>query len=305
MRNRQILNHTLSLTSLQELMGELVTSPLENGSMREASAVGRDVREIAFELIKPSEKMTSFERLEVYNQQYWYRVLDSLKDDFPGLNALLGDQAFEELCVSYLGEHRSASFTLRNLGSSLPEFIKRKKHPGPRRWKVCFDMAAFEWAQVIAFDAEEIKPVGLSDLAADPLALELCLQPYISLLQLDYNVDEFLGQVKEEQSANSMQSARLRPNKVEESKSPGAKPARRLSYLVVHRLDNCVYIKHIDVLSFKILSAISTVCSLSAVGELTERFAREQTEEQIATTFQTNFALWAKLKWLCKAPNSK
>src|SRR5207244_12885554 len=63
-------------------------------------------------------------------------------------------------------------------------------------------MARFEWAQVVAFD-DEAKPSITPDdiLDARPDKLRLGLQPYLSLLELDYEVDEFLLVVKKSESA--------------------------------------------------------------------------------------------------------
>src|SRR5260221_11348522 len=69
--------------------------------------------------IKPNNRLTSVERLEIYSRSYWFRVLDSLHDDFPGLRAVLGQRAFHRLARAYLPACPSRSFTLRNLGSRL------------------------------------------------------------------------------------------------------------------------------------------------------------------------------------------
>src|SRR5260370_18031121 len=77
------------------------------------------------EFIKPNDRLTSLERLEIYSRSYWFRVLDSLYDDFPGLRAVLGQQAFHRLSQAYLSDCPSRSFTLRNLGSTLGDWRQR------------------------------------------------------------------------------------------------------------------------------------------------------------------------------------
>ena len=52
---------------------------------------GRPMEEAAADFIKPNDRLSSFERLEIYNRQYWFRVLDCLWDDYPGLRAVLGN----------------------------------------------------------------------------------------------------------------------------------------------------------------------------------------------------------------------
>ncbi len=40
--------------------------------------------------IAPNSRLTSFERLEIYNRQYWFRVLGALAEDFPALRSVIG-----------------------------------------------------------------------------------------------------------------------------------------------------------------------------------------------------------------------
>ena len=82
-------------------------------------------------IIRPNDRLTSFERLEIYNRQYWFRLYSCFEDDFPGLQAILGRTKFNALMRAYLTDCPSQSFTLRNLGSRLeswltehPEFIQ-------------------------------------------------------------------------------------------------------------------------------------------------------------------------------------
>ncbi|MBV9488546.1 MAG: putative DNA-binding domain-containing protein, partial [Verrucomicrobia bacterium] len=84
---------------------------------------GRTMQELAAEFIKPNDRLSSFERLEIYNRQYWFRVLDCLQDDYPGLRAIVGEQKFMKLATAYLARFPSESHTLRDLGSRLEQFI--------------------------------------------------------------------------------------------------------------------------------------------------------------------------------------
>ena len=39
-------------------------------------------RPVADTFIKPNDRLTSFERLEIYNRQYWFRLIDCFYDRF-------------------------------------------------------------------------------------------------------------------------------------------------------------------------------------------------------------------------------
>ena len=71
----------------------------------------------ASEFIKPNDRLSSFERLEIYNRQYWFRLLDCLYEDYPGLLAVLGEKRFLKCVRAYLVRYPSDSFALRDLGS--------------------------------------------------------------------------------------------------------------------------------------------------------------------------------------------
>src|ERR1700683_4711521 len=83
------------------------------------SPINASIAAEANELVKPNDRLTSVERLNIYHRQYWYRILDSFNEDFPGLCSILGERAFERLSRAYLAGCPSQSFTLRNLGSRL------------------------------------------------------------------------------------------------------------------------------------------------------------------------------------------
>src|ERR1700678_906471 len=95
---------------LQRLMAGAVMRPL--------AATGRMQRKWR------DDRLTSFERLEIYNRQYWYRIKDCFYEDYPGLRAILGERRFERLADAYLVGHPSQSFTLRNLGRRLVAFLE-------------------------------------------------------------------------------------------------------------------------------------------------------------------------------------
>ena len=81
----------MSLAQLQREMARAVTMPLTaDEDMRPESPDGRRMDEVAASFIAPNSRLTSFERLEIYNRQYWYRVLGALAEDFPALRSVIG-----------------------------------------------------------------------------------------------------------------------------------------------------------------------------------------------------------------------
>src|SRR5476651_1862675 len=87
---------------------------------------GESTRKAVATFIKPNDRLTSFDRLEIYNKQYWFRLLDSLYEDFPGLRSVIGETRFHKMSIAYLNKYPSTSFTLRDLGSRLEKFLAKE-----------------------------------------------------------------------------------------------------------------------------------------------------------------------------------
>ena len=69
----------MDLESLQREMAAAVMQPLtKDDNMRATLADGRSTADVAESFIAPNSRLTAFERLEIYNRQYWYRVLGAL-----------------------------------------------------------------------------------------------------------------------------------------------------------------------------------------------------------------------------------
>jgi hypothetical protein len=143
----------------------------------------------AEELMKPGANLTSAERLELYHRQYWFRVLDSIAEDFPVLRKMAGERVFWSLMEAYLSVCPSSSFTLRHLGSRLPDFTAgwQEIDEVGRRWFSA--LARIEYAQMEIYEAAEWDAVAPDDLAA----AELGLQPHVVLLELPVPADLCLG----------------------------------------------------------------------------------------------------------------
>src|SRR5947209_19835398 len=102
-----------NLEQLQRAMFEVIRQPLtEDERMREQTLDGRSTRKIAEEIIRPNDRLSSVERLEIYNRVYWFRILSSLADDFPGLRAVVGQEQFYKFIFAYLTELSSRLCTI-------------------------------------------------------------------------------------------------------------------------------------------------------------------------------------------------
>jgi len=187
-----------ALRAFQRLVKDAVVRPLAPGyRMQRRWFDGRPMAEVAAEFIKPNDRLTAFERLEIYNRMYWFRIIDCFYEDCPGLRAMLGERKFDRLAVAYLTKHPSSSFTLRNLCSHLEEFIRAAPRWTAPRTALAREIARFEWAQTVAFDEGARPMMKPAEIAhANPARLKLGLQPYITLLALEHPIDRYVLAVK-------------------------------------------------------------------------------------------------------------
>ena len=264
---------------------------------------GSRMEELAAGFIKPNDRLSSFERLEIYNRQYWFRVLDCLWDDYPGLRAIVEERKFMKLITAYLARYPSDSYTLRDLGNRLERFLQEEPHWSTPREELALDMVRFEWAQVVAFDGPSKPPITPDDiLDTSPGKLRLGLQPYVSLLDLNYAVDDFLIAVKKRESdvlrgeaSNAVQSA----PKAAKRRKRIHWPKREKVYLAVHRHDNMLYYKRLDPEAFAILTALGrgvTVEDASAEAVTASDRANTDWAAQIKGWFDN----WSGLGWFCR-----
>jgi hypothetical protein len=139
----------------------------------------------ADELMKPGQNLSSAERLELYHRQYWFRVLDSVADDFPVLRKMAGEEKFWEVMEAYLRAFPSGSFTLRHLGRSMAAFVAGWDGLDETKQRWFSAVAELEYAAMEAFEAAEREPLPPERLANE--ALEL--QPHVRLIEMPVPAD--------------------------------------------------------------------------------------------------------------------
>ena len=173
------LSTTADLRRLQRLMTHALVRPLTaaNG-MQSRWLDGRPMEEVAAGFIKANDRLSAFERLQLYNRMYWFRLIDCVYDDCPGLRALLGEKKFDALARAFLARYPSRSFSLRNLCGRLEKFIGEEPRWTAPRTALARQMARFEWAQTVAFDGEARPPLAPADFArATPGKLRVACNP--------------------------------------------------------------------------------------------------------------------------------
>ena len=278
----------MKLLEVQKRMTNAMFQPLTSS---DRVAPGTDAG-----FIKPNHRLSSAERLEIYSRSYWFRVLDSLYEDFPGLRAVVGQRAFHRLSRAYLADCPSRSFTLRNLGSRLEDWLPSNQEFVCDRYALALDMVRLEWAHIEAFDSaanELLGPEHLLEFGPDSRA---SLQPYVRLLTLQYGVDDLRIRVNRESDERGATS-----NATLKQKRDRLKPTQ--VFLAVHRVDNTVYYRRLAGEEHRLLSALRDGLSIGeGIAKAFENSSVLIAQQQ--SMLETWFRTWSELGWLCP-PNKK
>jgi hypothetical protein len=288
----------MNLLELQRRMEEDVRRPLTSDfEMQRMADDGRPTADIAASYISPNNRLTSFERLEIYNRQYWFRLITAVSEDYPTLNALLGPKRFDALILAYLAEHPSTSWTLRDLGAKIPAFLKAYPEFGGSRHRLAVDVASLELAYVDAFDGKHLDPLTADEAQAIGPDSRLSLQPHLQLLELAYPVDNLVLAVKKDSpEVDIVSGAATRLEAKVRLKLPSMRQQR--VWLAVHRYEDSVYYRRLRREAFLLLSSLHSGTTVSeAVG-----YAFEKTKlnvEQQAAVLRESFAHASELGWFC------
>jgi hypothetical protein len=288
----------MNLLELQRRMAQDVMRPLTHDfAMQTKTEQGLPSTEVGAGYIKPNSLLTSFERLEIYNRQYWFRVIAAVSEDFPALNVVLGQEKFDSLVLAYLRENPSTSFSLRNLGARLPAWLASYPELSGSQHDLAVDVARLEWAYIEAFDGASVVPLGCDDFAGLGKDSTLRLQPHVQLLDLQYPVDEVVLAVRkltpEIDIVSNAASARRQASEV-----ILPEVTRSSVYLAVHRFEDAVYYRRIDREEFLLLADLRDGDSIATAIEGAFEGSKVSLDLQ-AVRVQDYFAHAAELGWFC------
>ena len=191
------------LAELQSLLYRLITAPTgaEEAAGHERALQARGLEAV----IAGDAKLSAHDRLGIYANAYFYRLLDIFKEDFPCTYTVLGDVNFHNLITGYLIEYPPSEPSVLYAGCHLPHYLKTIS--GPARAAVAHapflaDLARLERACIEVFhgaDAEALEQTSLRGLTPEswPL-LRLRLHPAAQIFDIEWRIDLLMAAIKEE-----------------------------------------------------------------------------------------------------------
>lgn len=136
--------------------------------------------------------LPALRRVAIYRDGYRARLVECLVDDYPAVQALLGEAAFRSLCHDYIRDV-PPGISLNDYGARFAEYCSEF---APCHPPFACELAALEWALVKAVhgsDARMLTPEQLGELSlADWETAALVPSPTLTLLATAYPVNAYL-----------------------------------------------------------------------------------------------------------------
>jgi hypothetical protein len=190
------------LAELQGLLYRLITAPT---GVDEAVSHERALHVRGLEAVIAGDKrLSARDRLSIYANSYFYRLLGIFKEDFAYTYAVLGEVNFHNLIIGYLIKYPPSEPSVLYAGRHLPHYLEttsgRAQAPAEHA-SFLADLARLERACTEVFhgaDAEALEQTSLRGLAPESWpALRIRLHPAAQIFDIKWRVDALMTAIKE------------------------------------------------------------------------------------------------------------
>lgn len=272
------------LESIQRWFQAVVVHPAGVAEAIRSVEVRKAIDVAAAELVvAPSSRQTGDERLSVYAEAYWARLIDCLREEFPAVRRVVGDEAFDQFAVGYLHAHPPTSYTLGRLSDRFPAYLAGNA-PTDDAWSALIvDLAILERAIGDVFDLPGGETLGFlqaGDLEAVPVErrgdVRLEALPTLRLLEFHSDVDDYF---------TAARGGRV----------PDGLPPCRPTYLALSRREYVVRRHALSAAQYRLLAAIVAGRTLAeALTSLAEADVDLPGRGELAESAAEWFRLWAR-----------
>ncbi len=199
-----------TLAETQAYLWRLITAPEGVAAgLAAIDDVDPSLASLLGEIVAGDERLSAVQRLDVYANMYFFRLLDSIREDYPAVVAVVGDTEFHNLITDYLLEHPSTHWSLRYAGGRLPGFLRTHRFGRERSWLA--PLAELEWAILDAFDAADSPSLEAADLESlapeDWAEIRFAATPSVRLLEPGWDVDEVWDRAQRGEAPGEAQAA--------------------------------------------------------------------------------------------------
>jgi hypothetical protein len=306
-----------SLTNLQRWVQEVITNPdgisagVESESARqEIDISGSQIEQV----VEPSSRLGSAERLAVYGNAYFARLVECLGEEFPATCFALGEDTFQTFAFGYIKNRPSTSYSLGFLGERFPQYLidtRPTDVPQPGWPDFLIDLATLERTYAEVFDGpgpEHLDTLQPEDLQAIPPELVSEIRfvpvPSLRLMEARFPVHEYVTAVRRDRSPEAPTDRFTIAfggyvTAVRRDRSPEI-PLPAETLLVITRRDFVVRRGTVSRAEFQLLRAILDGNTLGTAIELAAQELPDGSDDEFAASLSKWFQHWATAGWFLR-----
>lgn len=275
-----------NLLQTQKWFASIIIRPIDQESrMNPISPSGVPMEKEAPVYISPSPRLRSEERIQLYNQQYWWRLLSNLHDMLPLVTRLFGYQDFNKsIAIPYLEKYPSAHWSLNALGDRLAKWIEEDYHAPDK--SLVQNAAAIDLAYNTSFFAAQYPPISLQKVNGEIsglMAETIFLQPHIFLFEMPYHLFNLRAEMLKQD-----------PDYWIEHDFPILERGE-FCFILYRNKKNLIVFDTLSKTSYKILKSFQNGCTVESICEWLE-----QQEEAVCLEASENLHLWLQ-DWILKS----
>jgi hypothetical protein len=262
------MKNSESLKSIQSWFASIITIPLiENDKIDTTTKNQLSTLEEASVYIKPNQTMKPLERIEVYNQQYWWRLFNILQAQFPMLLRIFNYHDFNiSIATPYLQAFPPNHYSLKPLGNNLYKWMKKHYQATDRAFVLKCAQLDFFYHRGFS-EISDYKKQNNSKNTQDLALSKFRLSNHVSIIKYKNTLPEFRDKLLEKE-----------PSWWIEHDFPLLDKSRVYHYVIFRNKNGYMHWKEISNVEYKILikfkkkSTIEDACALLNETEQNQAF---------------------------------
>lgn len=281
----------LQLKNTQQWFGSIIGRPIdENNQMNPISPSGKLIEAEAVDYVAPSPTLRPDQRIQIYNQQYWWRLLNALHDAFPLITRILGYADFNRnIGIPYLTKYPPQHWSLSLLGDKLAQWIEEEYYADNKN--LILNAVKMEWAFAHSFIAQQLSPLSMEQFVDDQQMEEmlnkiLYAQPHLHLFEMEGDIFKF-----------RIQYLAHPPEYWLEHELPKHEQSKKYFFIIFRNSSNDISWKEIQAGEFHLLSLFKNGATVDMACEHLEGISSEIYETSMAH-IQEWFKEWTARGWL-------
>jgi putative DNA-binding protein/uncharacterized protein len=284
------------LKKIQQWFGSIISRPVDEDSRMNPISPSNQPMEIeACDFIRPSPTLRPAQRIQIYNQQYWWRLLNTMHETFPLVTRMFGYHDFNRLiAIPFLDKYPPSHWSLNELGRNLSNWIESDYHENDKQ--LVLDSAKIDWTFTHSFCCKQEPPILESTLPENGditslLEKKISLQDHVHLFTMDYDLMSF-----------RVEFLKQEPEYWIEHDFPPLPKEKKYHFVIFRNTHNDIQWKEITEGEYRLLKLIqsgTTIENLCQWLEMQQGSLYEEAQHNLHLWFQD----WIVYRWLTLQEN--